>query len=141
MNSIYIIFLVSIIGVGLVTYMAYRTYLYTQKKTQTYIENNEFQDKRETSKNNLLFFYADWCEHCQKSKPIWKNIQKDSQFKKFNLNFVDIDGEDERNSEILKKYTVEEYPTIILERDNKKIIFDADLETETMMKFLTSVYE
>lgn len=139
MNFIYTFLFVSLFAVGF-AYMAYRMYLHTHKKTQHYIENNEFKDIRKSSKSNLLFFYANWCDHCQKSKPIWNNIQKDSEFQKFNLNFVEIDGEDEKNGEILKHYNIKEYPTIILEHENKKIIFDANLESETLMKFLTSVY-
>ncbi len=139
MNFIYTIFLASLLTSGLV-YMAYNIYLYSQKKTQNYIENNEFKDKNKKGTNNLLFFYADWCDHCQNSKPIWNQIQKDIDFQKFDLNFVDIDGENEKNSKLLNHYNIKEYPTIILERNKKKYYFDANLEAETLMKFLTSVY-
>ena len=122
------------------SFMAYWLYLQSQKKTSHYIENNEFQDKKFSSKNNLLFFYANWCGHSNKSKHIWNNIKKDADFKEFNLNFVDIDGEDYQNDDLMKKYKIKEYPTIILDRNNKKIIFDAELTPETLMKFLESVY-
>lgn len=139
MNFIYTIFFVSLSAIGL-AYMAYRIYSQSQKETRKYIENNEFKNKRKGTKSNLLFFYADWCDHCQNSKPVWENIQKDADFQRFNLDFVGIDGEDEKNSEMLKKYNIKEYPTLILEHENKKFIFDANLETETLTKFLTSVY-
>jgi len=139
MKNIYIILFVSLLASGL-AYVAYKIYSESQKDTRTYIENDEFNDKKKTKKDNLLFFYTDWCKHCQKSKPIWENSKSDNNFQQFNLNFVDINGENEENSELLQKYNIKEYPTIILEHDNKKIIFDANLTNETLMKFLTSVY-
>jgi len=139
MNFIYTILLVSLLTVGL-AYMAYRIFLQSQKKTQDYIENNEFKDKIKTSKSNLLFFYTNWCDHCRNSKPIWKQIQTDSDIQKFNLNFIDINCEDEKNNALLKNYNIKEYPTVILEHNNKKFIFDANLDAETLLKFLSSVY-
>lgn len=140
MMSIYIILFILLLSCGL-AYIAYRIYTESQKDTRKYIENNEFNDKRKSKKDNLLFFYANWCNHCQKSKPIWDNAKRDNNFQQFNLNFIDINGEKEENSELLQKYNIKEYPTVILEHDNKKIIFDANLTNETLMKFLTSVYE
>ena len=138
MRFIYTALLVSLCAIGL-AYLAYRIYLHTFKKEKHYLENNEFKN-RANMKSNLLFFYADYCDHCQSSKPIWENVKNDVDFEKFNLNFIDIDGENEKNNELLKNYNIKEYPTIILDRDNKKYIFDANLETETLMKFLTTVY-
>ena len=54
MSFIYTILFVSLSAAGL-AYMAYRIFLQSQKKTQDYIENNEFKDKIKTSKSNLLF--------------------------------------------------------------------------------------
>ena len=140
MNFIYTILFVSLLAVGLL-FLAYRIYSQTQMETRNYIENNEFNDKVKTNKSNLLFFYTDWCNHCQNSKPIWENVKKDSKFHQFNLNFVDINGDDEKNRKLLKTYNIKEYPTIILDHDDKKFIFDAKLETETLMKFLSFAYQ
>ena len=67
-------------------------------------------------------------------------MKKDTNFLRFNVNFVDIDGDDNNNENLMKIYNVKEYPTIILERDDKKYIFDAELETETLLRFMSSVY-
>lgn len=142
MKNIYIILLVSLFVSGL-SYLAYYIYSDSQKEKneRTFIENNEYDKKKNNKKDNLLFFYANWCNHCQKSKPIWENAKKDTNIQQFNLNFVDVNGEDEINRELLETYNIKEYPTVILERDNKKIIFDANLTSETLLKFLSSVYQ
>ena len=140
MNFIYIILFVSL-SIGS-SFLAYTIFTRHQKANaqRSYIENNEFKNKKSTGKGNLLFFYADWCDHCQNSRPIWENIKKDNDFNEFNLNFIDVDGEDKKNKELLKQYKIQEYPTIILDENNKKFIFDANLTTETLKKFLSSVY-
>tara|TARA_Y100000992_G_C21085519_1_gene405417 strand:- start:207 stop:626 length:420 start_codon:yes stop_codon:yes gene_type:complete len=138
MKFIYTILLLSLSAIGL-AYFAYRIYLHAQKEQKDYLENNEFNNSGEI-RANLLFFYADWCDHCQTSKPIWENVKKDTNFLEFNVNFVDIDGDDEKNEKLLKHYNIKEYPTIILDRNNKKYIFDAELESETLLRFMTSVY-
>ena len=139
MRSIYTIFLVLLAG-GL-SFLAYWVYVQSQKKTTNYVENNEFKDKKFPGGNNLLFFYTDWCKHCNNSKPVWNMVKNDGDFKQFDLNFVDINGEDEKNYDLLKNYKIKEYPTIILQRDGKKFIFDANLTPETLLKFLQSVYK
>lgn len=140
MKTIYIILIISLFASGL-AFMAYRIYSRSQKESRTFVENNEFNDKKRNGNDNLLFFYANWCNHCQKSKPIWENAKSDIHFQKYNLNFIDINGEDDINSDLLETYNIKEYPTIILEHDNKKIIFDANLTNETLLKFLSTVYE
>ena len=142
MKIIYIILFVSLFATGL-SFLAYRIYSNSKKEmdARKFVENNEFNKKKTNKKDNLLFFYANWCNHCQKSKPVWENAKKDSIFQQFNLNFVDVNGEDEINSELLETYNIKEYPTVVLEHDNKKIIFDANLTNETLLKFLSSVYQ
>lgn len=139
MKNVYTILLVSLCAGGL-AYLAYRIYLHSQPEKKDYIENNEFHDNKE-QKGNLLFFYADWCDHCQDSKPVWENVKKDTNFLKFNVNFVDIDGTDKKNENLLKHYDVKEYPTIILDLNDKKYIYDAQLESEILFRFLSSVYK
>ena len=139
MKTVYTILFITLCATGL-AYLAYRIYLQSQPKKKDYIENNEFDDVKE-QKGNLLFFYADWCDHCQNSKPIWENVKKDTNFLEFNVNFVDIDGDDEKNEHLLEHYNIKEYPSIILDRNNKKYIYDAELEQETLFKFLSSVYK
>ena len=62
-------------------------------------------------------------------------------FNQFNINFAEIDGENKLNSRLLENYNITEYPTIVLAKKNKKYIFDANLEGETLYKFLSSVYD
>jgi len=140
MKFVYIFF-IALISISL-AYIAYSLFSSHQKirEEREFIENNEFGD-RKNMKDNLFFFYADWCDHCQKAKPIWNNIKNDNSIKKFGINFVDVNGDDEKNKQLIKYYNVKEYPTVILDKNQKKYIFDANLSSETLMKFFASVYK
>ena len=81
MKIIYIILFVSLFATGL-SFLAYRIYSNSKKEmnAQKFVENNEFNKKKSNKKDNLLFFYANWCNHCQKSKPVWENAKKRQHF-------------------------------------------------------------
>ena len=66
---IYTILFVSLSAAGL-AYMAYRIFFCSHKKTQDYIENNEFKDKKLRQVKVICYFFMDWCDYCQNSKPI-----------------------------------------------------------------------
>ena len=139
MNSAYIILFlfIGIVFIG-ISYMIYsRT---KSKKDPDFIPNNEFKKKDKKSNNVLLFFYADWCTYSQKSKKIWETIINDPNFQEFEISYVSINSDDKDNSPILSEYNINNYPSIVLKKDDKKIIFDANLSKETLMKFLTTIY-
>lgn len=139
MGVIYTIFIICFCF-GL-SYIAYTIVRKIQSEVGAdFIPNNEFSKKGVDSPDVLMFFFANWCPHSQKSKKIWEQIQNDSNFKTFGLKFVSIDGEDKDKRPLLEEYDIKEFPSIVLIKDNKKYIYDANLISETLMKFLTTVY-
>ena len=66
----------------------------------------------------LVWFYADWCEHCKKMKSAW-----DTASEKFKDVMVKIDLGDSKDTEqqkISEKYKIKGFPTILL-LDNGEI--------------------
>ena len=61
--------------------------------------------------------------------------------KNLKINFFDIDCENKNNKLLVKEFKVKEYPTIILLLNDKKYIYDANLNKETLKKFILAVYE
>ena len=67
----------------------------------------------------LMLFFANWCPHCTAAKPEWETTKSQYAGKSINghqVNFVEYDctepGPDVEN--IMDKYKVESFPTIIL---------------------------
>lgn len=140
MNIPYIGFLL-LIAFGFI-YISYKMYKYVKnKKDPDFIPNNEFRKK--TNKNSddvLLFFYADWCSYSKESKKVWDSILKDVNFEKFGISYVSINSNTKDNFPIINEYNIKEYPSLVLKKNDKKIIFDTKLTKQKLLKFLTTVY-
>lgn len=85
-------------------------------KNNTLINNSQNKGKD----NKILFFYADWCGHCQQFKQEWSNFEDWAK-----INNVKCDAlNGDKNEELTKKYNIEGYPTIL------KVNANGDLVTE-----------
>ncbi|MFQ5585071.1 MAG: thioredoxin family protein, partial [Calditrichia bacterium] len=81
-------------------------------------ENSSFKEAQAKAgkENKVLFvdFYADWCSPC---KRLDKMVYKDKEAGEFiNSNFVSlkIDGEKGEGPQLMKKFNIPGYPTLIL---------------------------
>ena len=82
-------------------------------------ENLE-KDIKEDKK--LVLFYADWCGHCKKLKPIWDDAATNADDKMIKLNVGD--GKPEQK-QIMEKYNIKGFPTVIMfENGENKGVFD-----------------
>jgi len=116
--------------------------------------NSKFNHNLENSNNNnnnnndlqaeLLLFSVDWCPHCKKAKPIWDDLKTEYENKNINgykIIFTDIDctNETPEIESIIKKYSIDGYPTIKLLKDNQVIEYDAKPSKSTLSEFLNTV--
>ena len=93
--------------------------------------------RREHLDSNLpifRFFFADWCPHCRKVKPEWKNLVKKY---KGDIQLVEVNcTSDEKNKAIAQKYGVEGFPTFMLSKNGKNIEYDGERSSSGLMDFL-----
>jgi thiol-disulfide isomerase/thioredoxin len=81
-------------------------------------------------------FYAPWCSHCERLKPIYDNVAKEIKTGKFkiesSIEFVKVDVTKEL--ELSKKYSITRFPTLIFFRNYYGQMyvhhFDGDLTDE-----------
>jgi thiol-disulfide isomerase/thioredoxin len=59
----------------------------------------------------IYFFYADWCPHCVKAKPIVEQVQQ-QHANNNKLEFRSIDCEAPENKELVSQNNVTGFPTI-----------------------------
>ena len=93
-------------------------------------------------KNALVFFHAEWCGHCKKFMPEWDKISKevndneDADIKLIKVNSGDPSN-NEKHAEIMKKYSINGYPTIKkFGKDGNDEEYEGDRTKESIMKFL-----
>jgi len=91
----------------------------------------------------LIFFFADWCPHCNRAKPEWDNFKKSFNNKKvglFNLTCTDVDCS-EGNSPLIQEYSIDGYPTVILKKDGERIDYDSSISEDNLQQFITQFLE
>ena len=81
--------------------------------------------------NVIYLFKADWCGHCKAFKSVWESLQENLKDK---INFVTYDNE--KNSDEIKKFGVEGFPTIILKNNNKAIEYVGPRDEQSLIEFI-----
>ena len=91
----------------------------------------------------LVMFYADWCGHCQKIKPIWDESAKEINESASNsgVKLIKVNcgkpNENESHKQIMQKYEIQGFPTIKLFEDGEVVQdFDGNRTKEGIRKFL-----
>jgi len=81
----------------------------------------------------LVLFYADWCGACKALKPTWKKlVEKYKSSSVISFKKVECD----KNPEVAKEHNIEGYPTIILFKNGKKIIFEGNRTLKNLENFI-----
>lgn len=81
---------------------------------------------------NIFYFTADWCQPCEKIKPIIKEINRD----RAGLRFHTIDADIEQ--ELVERFKIQSLPTFIIINRGKEVQRLIGLQTkEKLQEFLT----
>lgn len=64
-----------------------------------------------SAENTLVFFYAPWCGHCKKTKPVYE--QAASKASEGIAQFARIDCNDDSNRPICSSFDITGYPTVV----------------------------
>jgi thiol-disulfide isomerase/thioredoxin len=62
---------------------------------------------------HILYFTADWCNPCQRTKPFAEELINEGM----DIRFIDADS----NIELIKKFDIKSIPTFILIQDDQEI--------------------
>jgi len=96
--------------------------------------------KRDVKPNeaNLYFFYTNWCGFSKKAMPEWtkleEKLKRESYFGKTHVNAIPVDCETDRAKCTL--YSIQGYPTVILETKAGLSEFGQQMTYSNLMSFL-----
>jgi thiol-disulfide isomerase/thioredoxin len=64
--------------------------------------------------SHVLYFTAEWCNPCQRTRPIAEELQKDGF-----IDFIFVDADTE--IELLEKFGIRSVPTYVLLEDGREV--------------------
>jgi thioredoxin-like negative regulator of GroEL len=86
-----------------------------------------------SSTSTIYLFKAEWCGHCKSFAPVWADLQEKYKGK---YRFVTYDEKTDRAE--LKKFGVDSFPTIILQKDDKAIEYVGSRDPDSLSEFITA---
>ena len=111
------------------------------KKTKNKSRNIKRNIKRKTKKTlktlqkkniKIIYFFMKGCKYCKLFEKIWTKINESFLKKRFHL--LKINGP--QNKELIKKYHIKQYPTIIKIKNNKSKIFKNQRTYKSLSEFI-----
>lgn len=78
-------------------------------------------------------FVADWCPHCKNAKPAIENLKKNSPS---NVNVEVVNEKDSNAKELMKKYNIRGFPTILLVTKDGVVEFEQRVTEENLNSFV-----
>jgi len=97
------------------------------------VGKNFDQIVKDPTKNVLVFFYAPWCGHCTKFKPIYSDLAK----KFAGRNDLIIGQIDASANDIPSGFDVPAFPTIyFVDKTNRSIKYDGNRELDDLINFV-----
>lgn len=121
--------IITVVGI---LFVLYTVYAFLAPKAATYVSHETFADNAPA----FRMFYADWCPHCQVAKPEFEKLlelnKKGLNGKPIKVEMIDA----EKNHEMAKEFGVEGYPTIILTKNGKNIVYEGPRTESGFMDWL-----
>ena len=157
----YILAAFAIVIFVVVAIYAYRAFFLKKNDVKKYDDVANATDRK--SVVEIIFFFVDWCPHCKTAKPEWDAFKRQYNGSTVNGNTIkcyDIDCTDDngdqvitmdkdtttgikptpvKTTELIKKYKIESYPTIICQKEDTRIDFDAKITQVSLVKLVNSI--
>jgi len=117
--------------------IAYYIYKSKQLDPNRFIANDEYKTDADSEEIELMLFSVDWCPHCLSTRKVWDSFKTTYKPDGFIIVYTEIDCDKYANT--ADSYGITEYPTIILVKNDKKYIYDAEISNDTLELFINTV--
>ena len=90
----------------------------------------------------VYFFFADWCPHCKKAKPVWSQFTNKyngkvvNEYKIICIPVDCTDAEKPETAQMISQFNVISYPTVKMVKDGNTYEFDAKITDANLEEFV-----
>jgi protein disulfide-isomerase-like protein len=120
--------LIFLLALLLIVYLVYVNYL-----KEGFESNAEDLEDHIKEGKKVVLFYADWCGHCTNFKPTWDKASKQINKEEKRMIKVNCGENTKKDKQIMKKYEVDGYPTIIIFEDGKPKKYNGERNVEDLL--------
>lgn len=106
-------------------------FVYTKFLKEGFETDSSNLDDQVKSGTKLVLFYADWCGHCKKIKPVWDETAKEVNVEEVKMIKVNCGEGTDEDQRVMKKYSIDGYPTIIKFVNGKASMYQGDRNSES----------
>lgn len=115
--------LLLIVAILLIVYFIYVNYL----KEGFEVKGADL-DKEVSEGKKVVLFYADWCGHCKKLKPVWDKAAEQVNKEEKRMLKVNCDGDVD-----VSNYDIKGYPTILIFEDGEHKEYNGERTLEDLL--------
>mgnify|MGYP001980671703 CR=1 FL=1 len=134
-NSKKVLFL---LGFLIVLFFIYKYYL-----KEGFENSPEDLEEKISGNKSAVLFYADWCGHCKKIKPVWDELKRKIDLDNNNIKLMKVEcgkpTEKKEHADIMKKYDIKGYPTIITFKDGVGTEYTGNRDKDSMYEIFTKL--
>ena len=127
-----------LVAVLLVLYMVHSKYL----AKEGFASSPETLESDLGEGKTLVMFYADWCGHCKKLKPVWDETSTEVNEGSSGAKMLKVDcgkpNEEPSHKAIMEKYGIQGYPTIKVFENGSHSEYEGARTKEGLIGFLNA---
>jgi len=82
----------------------------------------------------MIYFYADWCGHCNRFAPVFEDVEAEAREKNLNIKFGKINIEE--NPQLASRFYITSLPTLFHIQDKQVRKFSIERTKENLIKFI-----
>ena len=111
-------------------------YVYLQPKEGFECKPEEIDAYIRSSEPTMVLFYADWCGYCTKLKPVWEEAATQANTDTNRMIKIDVGGKDPEHKDLMKKYQIEGFPTILVFQNGTPVTYKGDRSVDSFLETL-----
>jgi hypothetical protein len=101
-----------------------------------FAKKNDTSKEKMTNGMKIVNYNTEWCGFSKRFQPIWDDFTKDMKKKYSNIEVIDMKCDKDENKDKCMIPEVEGFPTVILHKDGKSIVYEDSRNKESIMKFI-----